>query len=293
MPDQADLAAGRRHRRQGRRRPAGHAGHLPARPARLGPGLRAADHGGEHLRRHLVRQGLERAGQRARSSRRRPTSTSTWSAAHGETGAPQAGFTECLNNMDRARSPCGTTPRRRPGSLEADDSPVAGKIGYVAGAGREDQDLRLALRLVLGASRRPARRRTTPGSSSPGPRARTTRTSSASKLGWSKVPAGKRASTYANPTTSRSAAAFAGADARTPSQSADPRTPACSRGPRPASSSSDIPEFTDLGTAGLAGRSARPSPGRRVGRHRRWTRASRLADDVAEQVPRSEREGRR
>ena len=52
---QPDLAAGRRHRREGRRRPARDEGHLPARPARLGPGLRAADHGGQHLRRHLVR----------------------------------------------------------------------------------------------------------------------------------------------------------------------------------------------------------------------------------------------
>ncbi len=40
----AHLAAGRRHRRQGRRRRARHEGHLPARPARLGRDVRAADH---------------------------------------------------------------------------------------------------------------------------------------------------------------------------------------------------------------------------------------------------------
>ena len=43
----------------------GMARHLPARPARLGPGLRPADHGGEHLRRHLVHQGLAGPGRRA------------------------------------------------------------------------------------------------------------------------------------------------------------------------------------------------------------------------------------
>ena len=63
---QAHLAGGRRHRGQGRRRRARHEGHLPARPARLGPALRPAHHGGQHLRRHLVRQGLDPQGRRAR-----------------------------------------------------------------------------------------------------------------------------------------------------------------------------------------------------------------------------------
>ena len=81
MPAQAHLAAGRRPRRQGRRRRARHEGHLPARPARLGRGVRAADHGRQHLRRHLVRQGLEGRRSTRPSSRRRPSSTSTWSAS--------------------------------------------------------------------------------------------------------------------------------------------------------------------------------------------------------------------
>ena len=73
----ADLAAGRRHRGQARRRRARHEGHLPARPARLGRGVRPADHGGQHLRRHLVRPRTGRPGQRPGVRRRRPTSTST------------------------------------------------------------------------------------------------------------------------------------------------------------------------------------------------------------------------
>ena len=99
MPAEPDLARGRRHRGQGRRRPARDGRHLPARPARLGPGLRPADDGGQHVRRHLVRQGLARRGQRPGVQARPPTSTSTWCATHGEKGAPQAGFTECLNNL--------------------------------------------------------------------------------------------------------------------------------------------------------------------------------------------------
>ena len=62
MPERPTWHAGRRHRGQGRRRAARHEGHLPARPARLGRDVRPADHGGQHLRRHLVR---------ARTGRRR------------------------------------------------------------------------------------------------------------------------------------------------------------------------------------------------------------------------------
>ena len=71
----ADLAGGRRHGRPGRQRPTGHARHLPARSTRLGSGHRPADHRGEHLRRYLVRRGLDRAGQRARVHRGHRTST--------------------------------------------------------------------------------------------------------------------------------------------------------------------------------------------------------------------------
>ncbi len=85
MPDEPDLAAGGRHRRQGRRGAAQHEGHLPARAARLGRGLRAADHGRQHLRRHLVRQGLEHASSTRRGSRTPPTSTSTWSGRTART----------------------------------------------------------------------------------------------------------------------------------------------------------------------------------------------------------------
>ena len=98
-PDHArppDLAAGRRRwPRRSTAPQSGHEGHLPARPARLGRGDRAADHGREHLRRHLVRprtgrprstspefteadQVLRRPGPQARRGRapRRPASPS-------------------------------------------------------------------------------------------------------------------------------------------------------------------------------------------------------------------------
>ena len=73
----------------------GHEGHLPARPARLGRDLRPADHRGQHLRRHLVRQGLERPGRRARVQGghqvlRRPGPRSTARPARRRPASPSA-----------------------------------------------------------------------------------------------------------------------------------------------------------------------------------------------------------
>ena len=77
----AHLAAGRRLAAKADGAAAGHEGHLPARPARLGRGHRPADHRRQHLRRHLVHQGLASRSSTRRSSRRRRSSTSTWCAS--------------------------------------------------------------------------------------------------------------------------------------------------------------------------------------------------------------------
>src|ERR671916_271865 len=49
---------------------------------------------------------------------------------HGEAGAPQAGFTECLNNMVQGNAAMWYDATSAAGSLEAADSPVRGKMGY-------------------------------------------------------------------------------------------------------------------------------------------------------------------
>ena len=134
------------------------------------------------------------------------------------------------------------------GSLEAPDSPVAGKIGYVAGAGRARPRAPAGSTPGRGPSRRPARSRTTPGSSSPGRPARSTRSWSARSSAGPGCPAGKRASTYANPDYLKEAAAFADADPGRDRGAPTRRTRACSRGRRSGIQFVDIPEFPDLGT---------------------------------------------
>ena len=50
--------------------------------------------------------------------------------AHGEPGAAQAGFTECLNAMSQGKVAMWYDATSAAGALEAEDSPVKGKIGY-------------------------------------------------------------------------------------------------------------------------------------------------------------------
>ncbi|MFI5493718.1 ABC transporter substrate-binding protein [Actinoplanes sp. NPDC051859] len=206
--------------------------------------------------------------------------------AHGETGAPQAGFTECLNNLIQGNVAMWYDATSAAGSLEAADSPVKGKMGYVAAPvvktpssgwlyawswsiqqASEKKDN--AWKFISWASSRQYEELV------------------GGQLGWSRVPAGKRASTYTNPDYLQEASAFAEPTEQAIS-SADPRNPGVQ--PRPAIGIQfvDIPEFTDLGTqvsqyvsSAIAGRMS-------VGEA--LERGQRLAEDVAERYQ-SRKEG--
>jgi sorbitol/mannitol transport system substrate-binding protein len=166
--------------------------------------------------------------------------------AHGENGAPQAGFTECLNNMVQGNVAMWYDATSAAGSLEAADSPVKGRIGYVAAPvvrtkssgwlyawswsiqqASEKKDN--AWKFISWASGRQYEELV------------------GREVGWSSVPAGKRASTYRNADYLSQAGAFA-APTEAAISGADPRNAGVQ--PRPAIGIQfiDIPEFTDLGT---------------------------------------------
>jgi sorbitol/mannitol transport system substrate-binding protein len=67
------------------------------------------------------------------------------------------------------------------------------------------------------------------------------------KLGWSRLPAGKRASTYQLPEYKKAAAAFAQPTLQA-IESADPNNPGVQPRPTVGVQYVDIPEFADLGT---------------------------------------------
>src|SRR3954452_16395352 len=165
---------------------------------------------------------------------------------HGEVGAPQAGFTECLNNLIQGNAAMWYDATSAAGSLEADDSPVKGKIGYAAAPVVETASsgwlYAWSWSIQQASEKKDAAWQFISWASS-----RQYEELVGNELGWSRVPAGKRASTYQNPDYLAVASAFAG-PTLSAIQSADPNNPGVQPRPAPGIQFVGIPEFPDLGT---------------------------------------------
>jgi sorbitol/mannitol transport system substrate-binding protein len=165
---------------------------------------------------------------------------------HGEAGAPQAGFTECLNNMEQGKVAMWYDATSAAGSLEGTGSPVAGKMAYVAAPvvktensgwlyawswaiehASKKQDA--AWKFISWASGKQYEELV------------------GSKIGWTSVPAGKRQSTYDNPEYVKASKAFA-EPTRAAIQSADPANAGVQPRPVPGIQFMDFPEFSALAT---------------------------------------------
>jgi len=198
--------------------------------------------------------------------------------AHGETGAPQAGFTECLNNMIQGNAAMWYDATSAAGSLEAANSPVKGKLGYAAAPVVETKSsgwlYAWSWSIQQASSKKDAAWKFISWASS-----RQYEELVGKELGWSKVPAGKRASTYTNPDYLAQASAFA-QPTLAAIQSADPNNPGVQPRPAPGIQFVGIPEFPDLGTqvsqdvsSAIAGRTTVDDA---------LQRGQQLADDVAQ-----------
>jgi polyol transport system substrate-binding protein len=198
--------------------------------------------------------------------------------AHGENGAPQAGFTECLNNTIQSNVAMWYDATSAAGSLEAPGSPVKGKMGYAPapvvktksagwlyawswGIQQASTKKENAWKFISWASGKNYEKLV------------------GTKLGWARVPAGKRASTYQIPEYRKEAAAF-GEPTRQAIEAADPLNPGVQARPAKGIQFVDIPEFPGLGTevsqdisSAIAGQISVDDALRR---------GQRLADDVAE-----------
>jgi sorbitol/mannitol transport system substrate-binding protein len=165
---------------------------------------------------------------------------------HGEAGAPQAGFAECLNNFEQGKTAMWYDATSAAGSLEKQGSPVAGKVGYVAAPVVKTKSsgwlYSWAWAIQKASTRQDNAAKFIAWASS-----KEYEQLVGAQLGWANVPAGKRASTYANPSYQKAAAAFyqATEDAI---KSADPANPGVQPRPTTGIQFVDIPEFPDLGT---------------------------------------------
>ncbi|NJP65620.1 ABC transporter substrate-binding protein [Streptomyces spiramenti] len=165
---------------------------------------------------------------------------------HGQSGAAQSGYAECLNNMTQGNTAMWYDATAGAGSLEAEGSPVQGDIGYVPAPVKETESSGWLYTWAWGMQK--ASENTDNAwefiswASSQGYEELVGETS-----GWSNVPAGKRASTYENADYQKDAEAFYDVTFRAISE-AKPDDPGVQ--PRPAAGIQfvGIPEFTDLGT---------------------------------------------
>ncbi|WP_432139341.1 ABC transporter substrate-binding protein [Streptomyces sp. bgisy154] len=165
---------------------------------------------------------------------------------HGESGAAQSGYAECLNNMTQGKTAMWYDATAGAGSLEASGSPVKGKIGYVPapvektdssgwlytwawGVQKASKNADNAWKFISWASGKDYEKLV------------------GEQIGWANVPAGKRASTYDIPEYRKEAAAFADVT-RDAIAGAEPENPGVQPRPAPGIQFVGIPEFTDLGT---------------------------------------------
>ncbi len=166
--------------------------------------------------------------------------------AHGEAGAAQAGFAECLTATTQSKVAMWYDATSAAGSLEAPDSPVKGKMGYAQAPvkmtkssgwlyawswaiEKKSQKTENAWKFISWASGKDYENLV------------------GQQDGWATVPAGKRESTYQNAEYVKAAKAFA-EPTKKAIEAADPTNPGVQPRPTIGIQFVDIPEFTSLGT---------------------------------------------
>ncbi|MFF0057766.1 ABC transporter substrate-binding protein [Streptomyces microflavus] len=178
---------------------------------------------------------------------------------HGELGAPQSGYAECLNNMTQGKTAMWYDATAGAGSLEAKGSPVKGRIGYVPAPVEQTKSSGWLYTWAWG-MQNASKKADDAWKFISWASGKEYEELVGATSGWSNVPAGKRASTYAHPDYRKEAGAFADVTQRAIS-AADPNNPGTQPRPTAGIQFVGVPEFTDLGTkvaqeisAAIAGR---------------------------------------
>lgn len=166
---------------------------------------------------------------------------------HGENGASQAGFTECLNAMSQSRVAMWYDATSAAGSLEDPAvSNVAGKVGYAFAPVKETTSSGW---LWTWAWAMPESTKKADAASEFMKWASSSEYEQlvGEELGWSRIPAGKRQSTYEIPEYLDASGAFADITLAA-IEEADPTNPGVQPRPTIGVQFVGVPEFQDLGT---------------------------------------------
>ena len=165
--------------------------------------------------------------------------------AAGERDPASFGFTECLNLFQQGRAAMWYDATSAAGTLEAEGSPVAGKVGYVSApvnkteesgwlwswnlaVNAESQHQDAAWQFVKWATSKEYQELV------------------AEEYGWTRVPPGTRQSLYDNPDYQQASSAFADITAET-LQNVNPTQPGVAPQPWTGIQFVGIPEFQDVG----------------------------------------------
>ncbi|MHA3700555.1 ABC transporter substrate-binding protein [Jatrophihabitans sp. YIM 134969] len=166
--------------------------------------------------------------------------------AHGEPGASQAGFTECLTAMEQSKVAMWYDATSAAGTLESSDSPVAGKLGYAAAPVKETKSSGWLYTWAWGMENA-SKNKDNAWKFISWASSKQYEELVGKELGWARVPAGKRSSTYDNADYLKVASAFA-EPTKNAISTADPKNPGTQERPTIGIQFVDIPEFTDFGT---------------------------------------------
>ncbi len=173
---------------------------------------------------------------------------------HGEPGPANAGFTECLNSFQQGGTAMWYDATSAAGSLEAEGSPVAGKVGYAPAPVKETDSsgwiYSWAFAIQEASDNKDAAWEFISWASS-----KEYEELVGAEIGWANVPAGKRTSTYENPDYQESAAAFY-EQTLASINAADPTNPGVQPRPAPGIQFVAIPEFAGMATEVSQGVSA-------------------------------------
>jgi sorbitol/mannitol transport system substrate-binding protein len=166
---------------------------------------------------------------------------------HGEPGAAQAGFTECLNALSQGKVGMWYDATSAAGSLEDPaSSKVVGKIGY-AYAPVEKTDYSGWLWSWNWAMPKTSKHADDAAKFALWATSKQYEQTVGEKLGWPRVPSGKRASTYELPEYKKASGDF-GQLTLESIEHADPANPGLQPRPTLGIQYVTIPEFADLGT---------------------------------------------
>lgn len=166
---------------------------------------------------------------------------------HGEPGAAQYGVLECLNDFLQGNSAIFYDASSIAPNLEAADSPIKDKVGYVAAPHNLTDNAgwlwTWAWAVQAQSDKKDAAWEFVSWASS-----KEYEELVGNELGWELVPAGKRQSTYDNAEYTDAASAFWEAEYNAVQDAPDPANPGLQPRPYIGVQYVGIPEFVDLGT---------------------------------------------